>query len=138
MHKFKQAMALAAGTASAVAGMVAVSGPASAAYSPAGVCGSGYSVIDQKTIYSNVTATTYLLYNGSNNCVTTILKSSDQGKRAQLCADLQRQSDGKYVYDCGSYAYYAGPRYLYANGTCIKWGGSVGDLGFTSPWEHCG
>lgn len=138
MHKFKQAITLAVGTATVVAGMVALSGPASAAYTPTGVCGSGYWVIDQKTIYNHVTATTYLLYNGSSNCVTTVLKAADQGKRTSMCADLQRQSDGKYVSDCGSYAYYAGPRYLWAQGTCIRWGGAVDDLGFETPWEHCG
>jgi hypothetical protein len=104
-------------------------------YTPGEVCGSGYGVIDQ----ANVTGgTVYLLYNSGNgnNCVTT-LKSTSLGTASPVAAFLEPQG-GTRTTDSGSFAYYAGPVRKAAPGVCVKWGGSVGSSGYTSPFEHCG
>lgn len=134
--KMKSAAVVAA---MAVAGLFATAAPSSAAataaVSPTSVCGSGYSVIDSHRIDNFVW---YLLYNNSNgyNCATLIRDAS--GKASLMSVFLQRQSDGKTVRDTGDYTTYAGPVYLHAAGSCVKWGGDIVDRYYSSPWEHCG
>ncbi|MFL6120535.1 M23 family metallopeptidase [Actinophytocola sp.] len=103
-------------------------------YSPAEVCGGGFSVIDQKGLTGG---TVYLLYNSGNsdNCVVT-LKSTNLGAATAVSAFLEPQG-GTRTTDSGSYTYYAGPVKRSAPGVCVKWGGSVGSSTYTSPFEHC-
>ncbi|GAA4614071.1 M23 family metallopeptidase [Saccharopolyspora hordei] len=105
-------------------------------YTPTEVCGSGYSVIDQKGLSG--AGTVYLLYNSSNknNCVVT-LKSTSLGKASPTAAFLEVQG-GKRTTDSGDFTYYAGPVRQEAGATCVKWGGSVGSQSYESPFEHCG
>lgn len=104
-------------------------------YSPAEVCGSGFSVIDQHAVTGG---TVHLLYNSgnSNNCVVT-LKSTNLGAATAVSAFLEPQG-GTRSTDSGNYGYYAGPVKRSAPGVCVKWGGSVGSSTYTSPFEHCG
>jgi hypothetical protein len=112
-------------------------------YTPQGVCGSGYSVIDQQPISTGlVWATVYLLWNGGNgnNCVVTI-KRVNVGTPTYTAATLETPS-GKTT-DAGSFRYYAGPVKRYARGICVRWGGVASDtagqrFAVYSGWEHCG
>lgn len=127
----------AAVAATAVACGVAVASPASAAtnpYSPTGVCGSGYTVVDSHPMAAS---TIYLLYNGSSNCVVTI-KTSSIGTATRTGAYLQ-VSGKTPIEDTDSYAYYAGPVKASAAGKCVVWGGGTSAGGFWySKMSHCG
>ncbi|MFC4852073.1 M23 family metallopeptidase [Actinophytocola glycyrrhizae] len=102
-------------------------------YSPAEVCGSGYSVIDSAALTGG---RVYLLYNSGTNCVVT-MKTSNLGRATAVSAFLEPQG-GSRATDSGSYGYYAGPVRKSAPSVCVKWGGSVGGSSYTSPFEHCG
>jgi hypothetical protein len=103
-------------------------------YTPAEVCGSGYSVIDSADVTGGRVS---LLYNAgnSNNCVVT-LKSTNLGAATAVSAFLEPQG-GTRTTDQGNYDYFAGPVRKSAPGVCVKWGGSVGSSSYTSPFEHC-
>ncbi|WP_199561924.1 spore-associated protein [Micromonospora deserti] len=138
---------MAAAAIVAVLALLAVPAPAQAAnpYSPQGVCGSGYSVIDSAPIStSKLWATVYLLYNSGNgnNCVVTI-KQADIGTATYTEAKLQIEGSSTVYRDGGSYSYYAGPVRRYAAGKCVRWGGVASDragqsFSIWSGWEHCG
>ncbi|NUW44429.1 M23 family metallopeptidase [Nonomuraea rhodomycinica] len=104
-------------------------------YTPEGVCGSGYSVIDSAGLTGG---RTYLLYNSGNgyNCVVT-LKTSNLGSPSAVSAFLEPQGETRTT-DSGSFDYYAGPVRRDAAGQCVRWGGSVGSSSYTSGFEHCG
>jgi murein DD-endopeptidase MepM/ murein hydrolase activator NlpD len=110
-------------------------GGATNPYTPAEVCGSGFSVIDQAAL--GTVGRTYLLYNSGTgaNCVVT-LKSTNLGTPSAVSAFLEPEGSSRTT-DSGSYSYYAGPVKRSAPGTCVKWGGSVGSTSYTSPFEHC-
>lgn len=105
-------------------------------YTPAEVCGSGYSVVDSAAL--GTVGRTYLLYNAGNgyNCVVT-LKSTNLGTPSAVSAFLEPEGASRTT-DSGNFSYYAGPVKRSAPGTCVKWGGSVGGTSYTSPFEHCG
>src|SRR5215211_3967400 len=109
-------------------------------YTPVGVCGTGYSVIDQEPLRAGnvVQGTVYLLYHSGNgnNCVVT-LKETSIGTASPVAARLQVQGRSPVV-DSGSFAYYAGPVRATAPGMCVKWGGTAGTASYDSPFEHCG
>ncbi|MBA9001834.1 MULTISPECIES: hypothetical protein [Thermomonospora] len=140
-------------TAVATAGAVLALTPAAQAaanpYTPTGVCGSGYYVVDSATLRNsagNAGGTLYLLYNGSNgyNCVVTI-KGVAVGDWTATYASLRvydgnafrMQEDGPKLYE-----YYAGPVKMYAAGKCVgasghTWGGGT-QYSATIPKGHCG
>jgi hypothetical protein len=99
------------------------------------VCGSGYTVIDSRTLTG---AKVYLTYNADTgkNCVATI-KTSKIGTKTSVSAFLEVKG-GTRSTDRGSYSYYAGPVKKSAANTCVKWGGSSGSSAYASPFEHCG
>ncbi|GAB3140055.1 serine/threonine-protein kinase [Microbispora hainanensis] len=103
-------------------------------YTAAGVCGSGYGVVDS---HSYGSATTYLLYNASNgyNCVITMSKYVVPGK-IKMSAVLKVQG-GSSKTDSGSYTTYAGPVRLPAKSKCVIWGGGYGSTSWSSAWSHC-
>ena len=105
-------------------------------YTPAQVCGDGYTVIDQQALGTD--GTVYLLYNSGNsyNCVVT-LKATSLGTASAVSAYLEVEGKTR-VTDSGSFSYYAGPVRAAANNTCVKWGGSAGASTYDSPSEHCG
>jgi len=105
-------------------------------YSAEEVCGSAYDVIDSAALGS--AGQVFLLYNSGNgyNCVVT-LKYTNVGTPSSVSAFLEPQGSTRTT-DSGSFSYYAGPVKRSAPGTCVKWGGSVGGTGYTSPFEHCG
>jgi serine/threonine protein kinase len=110
-------------------------------HTPKAVCGSSFSVIDQAALKSAdgaVLGRVYLLYNDSTtkNCVVT-LKATDVGTATAASAYLEVKGADR-VTDSGSFEYYAGPVRAQAGATCVKWGGSIGDATYDSPFEHCG
>ncbi len=102
-------------------------------YTPEGVCGSGYRVIDQRTLTRSVV---YLLWKPSTqqNCVVT-LKTREIGGKTPVTAHVQADGAPRLV-DSGNFSYYAGPVRQKAPG-CVSWGGSddVGP-GFSAR-GHC-
>lgn len=103
-------------------------------YSAAGVCGSGYGVVDSHAITG---ARIFLLYNNSDgkNCVVT-MANDDTG--AQTMNATLSVEGGSSASDPGSYHWYAGPVREYAPNSCVKWGGTYKSAGWTSGWGHCG
>jgi hypothetical protein len=131
------------GTVATLAGSVALSTPAQAAYTPIGVCGGGdYHVIDTSdyAFDSTVSARTYLLWSSSRgeNCVVTFKLGSSVGNSTGISARLQVSGASWKVDGPKPYDYYAGPVKYKAADKCIRWGGSYGELNGISPWEHCG
>jgi predicted Ser/Thr protein kinase len=80
-----------------------------------------------------------LLYNASGfNCVVT-LKTTQVGTKSTVSAMLTRQSDHVLKKDGGAYEYYAGPVFISAPKTCVKFsGGAAGGGSATSRWVNCG
>ncbi|MFY1650714.1 hypothetical protein ACN27J_07440 [Solwaraspora sp. WMMB762] len=123
---------VAVGVAVAAALTIAPSA-AHAAYTPEGVCGSGYYV---QRSYPLPGARVYQLYNGSSNCVVTI-KTASVGTPTRTTAALQ-VSGSDWSTDTGDYRYYAGPVRVPAAGKCVRYFGYHGGTSYTSPWGNCG
>ncbi|GII92311.1 serine/threonine-protein kinase [Sinosporangium siamense] len=106
-------------------------------FTPAGVCGSGYKVINQRALAGGA-ATIYLLYHGTSrmNCVVT-MATTVNGTKVKMSATLKVKS-GATGQDAGAYESYAGPVRLAAAKTCVMWGGAYGAAQWTSAWSHCG
>lgn len=104
-------------------------------YDPAGVCGSGFEVIDSARLGS--AGTVNLLWKGSTsqNCVTT-LKMANVGTATATSAFLEPQGSSRTT-DSGNFSYYAGPVIRTAP-SCVRWGGATGGSSYTSGFEHCG
>lgn len=111
-----------------------------AAVDPAGVCGSGFHVIDSHPFKSGSTklATIYLSYNSGTgkNCVVTV---NDTAFTRWMRATLTVQG-GATKSDSGEFKYYAGPVILSAVDACVKWGGAWDESPYvwSSGWSHCG
>ena len=147
MPSFRTALA-------AVATTCAVAAPAASAatnpYTPGGVCGSAFHVIDHHDLLGpkgGLLGTTYLMWDGGSkrNCAVTI-KRRAVGSPSFVEASIAK-TGGKYIADNSlEYKYYAGPVYVKAAGTCVIWGGRMTDklhngngAGWISPQpEHCG
>ncbi|WP_051366102.1 hypothetical protein [Hamadaea tsunoensis] len=135
MSLSKRSATVAAGLAVGLAAAVGPTSPALAASTPIEACGGGsYHVIDSHAYGSS--AVTYLLYNGSTDCVIT-WKTGAAGNSAWVRAVVQAYGSPGVV-DADYYHYYAGPVKVKAPGKCIMWGGSYGDSWYESPFEHCG
>ncbi|MFI0373350.1 serine/threonine protein kinase [Actinomadura sp. 1N219] len=104
-------------------------------YTPQQVCnsgghGGGY-YIQRSLSVSGGTA--YLLYNSSTyNCAVTI-KTRNVGTKSSVSVWIQKQG-GSTIADSGSFAWYAGPVYVKAPETCVRFGGN----GRTAPYGNCG
>jgi serine/threonine-protein kinase len=126
----------------------ALAAPAQAAsnpYTPQGVCGSGFGVIDKHELRTQGVqlGTVYLLYQASSgrNCVVT-LKERAVGRKTPAAAYLKRQgAKGNGKLDYGRFGYYAGPKRVSAKRTCVRWGGGIriGNrvAAYVSGFEHC-
>ncbi|MEV4245456.1 serine/threonine-protein kinase [Streptosporangium canum] len=113
-----------------------VSPPKPNPYTPTGVCGAGYKVVNSKALGS--AATIYLLYSSGagKNCVVTMAKYVIPSK-ISMNATLQVKG-GSSGSNPGSFTAYAGPVRLSAVKKCVIWGGSHGSLSWKSGWSHCG
>jgi hypothetical protein len=119
MRKTKAAIASAAMAATTLISSIFVASPAQAAtnpYTPQGVCGSGYSIIDSEPLTSLSTggtlATVYLLKNGNWRCAVTMKSSATAGGTNWIKTEIEGW-DGDKKSDSGYYRYYAGPKKIY-------------------------
>ncbi|MFI7131847.1 protein kinase [Nonomuraea sp. NPDC050153] len=105
-------------------------------YNAASVCGSGYKVIDSRSIASG-NATVYLLYNSGQgkNCVITMSRML-YPEKAQMNAILQVKG-GSSASNPGNFTAYAGPIRLPGKKKCVIWGGAWGGQSWKSGWSHC-
>ncbi|MBO2447282.1 serine/threonine protein kinase [Actinomadura barringtoniae] len=77
--------------------------------------------------------TAYLLYNSSGyNCAVT-MKTKSVGTSSGVSVFIQKQG-GSPVADSGSFSWYAGPVYVSAKKTCVRFGGN----GASAPYGNCG
>jgi murein DD-endopeptidase MepM/ murein hydrolase activator NlpD len=103
-------------------------------YDPAGVCGSGFEIVDSVKLGSAGTANLLWKSSTSQNCVTT-LKMANVGTATATSAFLEPEGSTRTT-DSGSYSYYAGP-VIRTSPNCVRWGGSTGGYSYTSGFEHC-
>ncbi|MET7330471.1 spore-associated protein A [Nonomuraea sp. NPDC005650] len=123
-----------------------------AAYTPEGLCGSGYHVVDSLPLKHRTLSGTggrvYLLYNNSTgyNCAVTI-KSVAVGTATNTAATILVQTTGDNFTrheDDGDYKSYAGPVRVKAADKCVEvLGHTFSTASRTSyyaiiPWGHCG
>lgn len=104
-------------------------------YSPQQVCnsgghGGGYYVQRSLNVSGGVA---YLLYNSSTYNCAVMLKTKNVGKASAASVWIQKQGGGR-ISDSGQFAWYAGPVYVKAPGTCVRFGGNGG----TAPYGNCG
>ena len=147
-HKRNYARIALAAAATAAVSAATIAGPAQAAsnpYTPAGVCGAGFGVVDHHELRAGGVqlGTVYLLYKASTgrNCVVT-MKQRGVGKKSPVAAFLKKQgSAGNGKLDYGRYAYYGGPKKVTAKHTCVRWGGGIKvgkrSAAYLSGFEHC-
>jgi hypothetical protein len=137
-------------------------------YTAAGVCGSGYRVIDRHRLYDHnpysgkrvLLAAVVLTYNRFNgyNCAVTMKryrvgKARKRGIDDWLYVSITARRPGPDVADgdSGNFKYFAGPTYVPARDRCVQWQGGAELLlppnfvprgryndGYKSRWEHCG
>ncbi len=121
----------------AAAALALTAAPAAARsnpYSPERVCGAGYSRVTHNplTATSNqrvTIATAYLLYSRytGKNCAVT-LKARSIGKPTYTTAVIKKRGTGN-PYDAkvdhGYFSYFAGPVYVHAPQTCVRYGATV-------------
>ncbi len=128
---------LAAFVAATVAAVVLVSGAttAHAAYTPEGVCGSGYQRVTSHDLGGK--ATMFLMRNASINyeCVVTI-KTTKVGVPSSTEAWMLVEGQG-WKSNKGDFKYYAGPIRRPVVGDCIKYAGGHDGTNWTSPWVGC-
>ncbi len=110
-------------------------------YKATQVCGDGYEELDAQALKSPagvVKGRIFFLYRDSDgsNCVVT-LRTTGLAKKGAASSFLEVQGQERKT-DAGNFQYYAGPVKATAPDTCVKWGGSVGELTFESDFEHCG
>ena len=104
-------------------------------YTPQSACdsgshGGGYYVQRSLSVSGG---TAYLLYNSSGyNCAVT-MKTKDVGKSSGVSVFIQKQG-GNPVSESGAYSWYAGPVYVSAKKTCVRFGGN----GASAPYGNCG
>ncbi|MET8052756.1 spore-associated protein A [Streptosporangium sp. NPDC005286] len=136
MRTFTKIAATGLAAIAMTAGTLATAAPASAA-TYGGQCGSGYSVVNQRTITGK--GTVFLTYNSANgnNCVVTIRNTP--GTAVSMFAGIARQSDPAWgAVDEGNYTTYAGPVYRYAKGSCVTWGGAISGTYAGGEDTNCG
>ncbi|WP_133741260.1 spore-associated protein A [Actinorugispora endophytica] len=136
MLKKAAAAALVAGTV--VAGGVATAAPASAA-TYGGECGSGYSVVNSKSIGSS--GTVFLTYNSSNGYNCAVAKRNTAGSAILIEVGLSISPKGNHwdAYEGDYFTSYAGPVYLSAAGSCVDWAGRFnGGTWYGKDGTNCG
>jgi hypothetical protein len=141
---------LAVGLAGAM-GLVSATPAAAAASTPEAACGSGYKVLESRTVgfdksTNKPAGRVSLLYNASNgyNCVVTMHINGYVGFGSLAEAGILVEG-GSWKRDKGEYSYYAGPVYAQAANKCVKYTGGIEyvDNGifwdsYTSGFGHCG
>lgn len=112
--------------------MIAPTAAEAASYD--GVCGAGYWVIDS---YGLNGGTMFLAYNGSTDCVVTVRNTPGAPLYMTAGVKLSGTPWSSSTTDEGDYTTYAGPRYVYAPGHCIDWGGQINGSAKDFYNVHC-
>ncbi|WP_165970702.1 serine/threonine-protein kinase [Actinomadura sp. 6K520] len=104
-------------------------------FSPQQVCnsgghGGGYYVQRSLSVSGG---TAYLLYNSSTYNCAVMMKTENVGKASPASVWIQKQG-GSAIADSGQFTWYAGPVYVKAPGTCVRFGGN----GRSAPYGNCG
>ncbi|MFD0687843.1 M23 family metallopeptidase [Actinomadura fibrosa] len=101
----------------------------------ASVCGSGFTKIDEAVLKKGATTLgrVYLGYGAGQNCVVTV---KPKGAKAAMAATLQVEG-ATAKSDKGDFTWYAGPVKAAAASKCVKWGGTIDGVTYTSTYEHC-
>jgi hypothetical protein len=122
----------------AVGGATALAGPASAATQATynGVCGSGYTVIDQTPVSD--LGTIFITWNGTTgkNCAVTVRNNPGTAFPMGISLNTKTSQPTTPVTDEGQYTTYAGPVYVDARGVCITWEGHIQGI-TASGGGHC-
>ncbi|MFD8794737.1 spore-associated protein [Streptomyces vinaceus] len=131
----RRAASTAAALALTAAATLAATGTAQAAVGPS-VCGAGYNVVETVNIGS--VGKLYLTWNASTgkNCAVTIRNTP--GPAVWMEVWVTRLDTGGGDVDNGDYTQYAGPVHINGRGTCIAFGGSIGNVSVTRGPGHCG
>ncbi|TDC65307.1 serine/threonine protein kinase [Actinomadura sp. GC306] len=77
--------------------------------------------------------TAYLLYNNSTYNCAVMMKTKDVGIASPASVWIQKKGGGA-IADSGQFAWYAGPVYVKAPGSCVRFGGN----GRSAPYGNCG
>lgn len=147
----RRAATVLAGTGALLAAAITPGQAATPDSAAVAACGSSYYVQERYPIFSGG-ATVFLLYSSSTqkNCVVTVKDDNGDGLygvATQMNAGIIA-SGGSWSDDPGNYSKYAGPRYVYAPGKCVKVRGGYTSYGngsgggtymtYESPWVRCG
>lgn len=141
MHRAIRRIGIGAALVAALVGAAGTGAQAAVVnpYTPQGLCGLGYTTVDQDPIRDAGTGellgTVYLLHNPlvGYGCTVTI-KSAYVGvlTRTQVYLDPESTSAGV---DDGNHRYAAGPVYGYVGSGCAIWGGFMADASGTIHWH---
>lgn len=108
-------------------------------YTPQQLCGDGFDALNSQDLIdrSGVNrGTVYLLGNtDGTKCVVT-LRSDNLSESVSMSAVVEVQ-DGERNVEKGNEQYYVGPVRVDALEACVRWGGSIGNVTFTSEFEQC-
>lgn len=137
MHRAIRRIGIGAALVAALVGAAGTGAQAAAVnpYTPQGLCGMGYNIVDQDPIRNAGTGerlgTVYLLHNPlvGYGCTVT-LKSAYVGMLTRTRVYLDPESTS-FTVDDGSRLYAAGPAYGYVGGGCAIWGGAMADANGT-------
>ena len=136
MRMMRKTAAAGLAACAATGGMLLGAAPAqAAAYN--GVCGNGYSVVNQADIGNK--GTVFLTYHAGTgmNCVVTVRNSP--GSAVRMAAAIAREDDPAwYAIDDDYYTTYAGPVYRAAAGRCVTWLGGIGAESNGGVNTNCG
>ncbi|GAA0552241.1 hypothetical protein GCM10009546_12890 [Actinomadura livida] len=104
-------------------------------FSPQQVCnsgghGGGYYVQRSLSVSGG---TAYLLYNSSTYNCAVMMKTQNVGEASPASVWIQKKG-GSTIADSGQFTWYAGPVYVKAPGTCVRFGGN----GRSAPYGNCG
>ncbi|WP_371776938.1 spore-associated protein A [Streptomyces sp. NBC_01438] len=143
MKQVKRITAILTAVASLSAVALIAAPAASAAGTYNGACGSGYKLVD--SLPNGDATTVFLTWNASTgkNCVVHQIVTSKGSERWSIGVWISRSVAGGVRHqDYGAFTSYAGPVYVDAVGTCIDWGGWLGDdpsqHGVAQENSHCG
>ncbi|GAA2839257.1 hypothetical protein GCM10020220_030250 [Nonomuraea rubra] len=140
MKKLRAAVLVAVAS---MTGAVLSATPATAAPSPASICGSGYGVIDSA---ASTYVRLYLLYSRTSgkNCAVAIHLGSAYGPSHKISIVGIENKSGRIDTDGGPgslYSKYAGPVYVSGKGQCVRAWAALEYKGASRrasiPWGHC-
>ncbi len=108
-------------------------------YDPVELCGGGYRIVETKDLAGAagvVRGKVYLLRNDASvSCVVT-MKEDNLDARTNASATLEVQGQAPQT-DSGAAQFYIGPVSAESAGSCVRWGGSIGNQKFLSEFGNC-